>query len=98
MVAEVDVDGNGSIDFQEFLTLMSKKMKEHDVEEEFMECYKLFNKDHEGRVRCDELRYVLTNLGDKLPMEMVNEMIDEADVEKDGRLNYEEFCRMMLAK
>ena len=27
MINEVDVDGNGTIDFPEFLTLMARKMK-----------------------------------------------------------------------
>ena len=31
MMKEVDVDGNGEIDFREFLTLISRKMKETDI-------------------------------------------------------------------
>merc|ERR1711976_86789 len=33
MVNEVDIDGNGEIDFEEFLQMMAKKMKETDSEE-----------------------------------------------------------------
>lgn len=32
MINEVDNDGDGTIDFQEFLTLMAKKMKDIDTE------------------------------------------------------------------
>merc|ERR1712223_1034725 len=31
MINEVDVDGNGSIEFNEFLVMMSKKIKENDL-------------------------------------------------------------------
>ena len=34
MINEIDKDGNGTIDFEEFLIMMSKKMKENDSDEE----------------------------------------------------------------
>ena len=37
MVNEVDADGNGTIDFPEFLTMMARKMKDTDSEEELKE-------------------------------------------------------------
>ena len=45
-----------------------------------------------------QLRHVMTNLGEKLTEEEVDEMIREADMDGDGQVNYEEFVRMMLAK
>lgn len=40
----------------------------------------------------------MTNLGEKLSEDEVAEMIREADLDGDGQINYEEFCRMMAAK
>uniref|UniRef100_A0A803YDN9 Calmodulin 2 n=1 Tax=Meleagris gallopavo TaxID=9103 RepID=A0A803YDN9_MELGA len=37
MINEVDADGNGTIDFPEFLTMMARKMKDTDSEEEIRE-------------------------------------------------------------
>jgi len=34
MINEVDTDGNGTIDFPEFLTMMARKMQDTDTEEE----------------------------------------------------------------
>lgn len=39
----------------------------------------------------------MTNLGEKLSEEEVDEMIREADVDGDGQVNYEEFVRMMTS-
>ena len=38
MINEIDEDGNGTVDFEEFLIMMSKKLKDHDSEEELRYC------------------------------------------------------------
>lgn len=96
MINEVDADGNGTIDFPEFLTMMARKMKDTDSEEEIKEAFKVFDKDGNGFISAAELRHVMTNLGEKLTDEEVDEMIREADVDGDGQINYEEFVKMMV--
>jgi calmodulin len=98
MINEVDQNGNGQIDFAEFLTMMSRKMQENDTEEEIVEAFKVFDKDGNGFISAAELRHVMTNLGEKLTDEEVDEMIREADVDGDGQINYEEFVKMMMSK
>lgn len=88
----------GTIDFPEFLTLMARKMKDTDSEEELIEAFKVFDRDGNGLISAAELRHVMTNLGEKLTDEEVDEMIREADIDGDGQINYEEFVGMMLAK
>ncbi|KAK3092934.1 hypothetical protein FSP39_009081 [Pinctada imbricata] len=89
MINEVDVDGNGTIDFSEFLSMMSRKMKETDTEDELREAFKVFDKDGNGFISAAELRHVMTNLGEKLTDEEVDEMIREADIDGDGQVNYD---------
>ncbi|URE21502.1 hypothetical protein MUK42_10586 [Musa troglodytarum] len=97
MIREVDSDGNGTIEFAEFLNLMSRKVKETNVEEELKEAFKVFDKDQNGYISASELRNVMMNLGEKLTDEEVDQMIREADLDGDGQVNYEEFVRMMMA-
>ncbi|KAK3091869.1 hypothetical protein FSP39_023253 [Pinctada imbricata] len=104
MINEVDADaiamygpiqinccgiGNGTIDFEEFLLMMARKMKDTDSEEELREAFRVFDKDGNGFISAAELRHVMTNLGEKLTDEEVDEMIKEADLDGDGMVNYE---------
>ncbi|KRY92187.1 Calmodulin, partial [Trichinella pseudospiralis] len=98
MVNEVDEDGNGTIEFDEFLQMMSRKMKDSDSEQELKEAFQVFDKDKDGFISAAELHYVMTNLGEKLTDEEVQEMIREADLDGDGLVNYNEFVKMMTAK
>eukprot|EP01062_Namystynia_karyoxenos_P010665 TRINITY_DN1378_c0_g1_i1.p1 TRINITY_DN1378_c0_g1~~TRINITY_DN1378_c0_g1_i1.p1 ORF type:complete len:945 (+),score=240.46 TRINITY_DN1378_c0_g1_i1:126-2960(+) len=84
MINEVDADGNGTIDFPEFLTLMARKMHDTDSEEEIREAFKVFDTDGSGFISAAELRNVMTNLGEKLTDEEIDEMVREADVDGGG--------------
>ena len=49
----------------------------------------LSQQDGNGFISAAELRHVMTNLGEKLTDEEVDEMIREADIDGDGQVNYE---------
>jgi calmodulin len=62
MIEEVDTDGNGTIDFPEFLSMMARKMQDTDTEEEIREAFKVFDKDGNGFISAAELRHVRNNI------------------------------------
>ncbi|KAE9589718.1 putative EF-hand domain pair protein [Lupinus albus] len=97
MISEVDVDVNGTIEFDEFFNLMANKFKHVDAEEEELnEAFQVFDKDQNGYISASELRHVMMNLGEKLSDEEVEQMIKEADLDGDGQVNYDEFVKMMM--
>ena len=68
---------------------MARKKKDTDSEDEIREAFKVFDKDVNGFISAAELRHVMTNLGEKLTDEEVDEMIREADIDGDEQVNYE---------
>ncbi|KAJ3740031.1 calmodulin-like protein [Lentinula detonsa] len=88
MINEVDVDGNGTIDFNEFLAMMEKKFKDTDSEEEIRQAFQVFDKDGNGTISAKELKAVMESLGEKLSDQEVDAMIVEADEDGDGSINY----------
>ncbi|MQM13492.1 hypothetical protein Taro_046417 [Colocasia esculenta] len=98
MIREVDTDGNETIDFDEFLKLMARKLNGTDSAEELTEAFGVFDKDQDNLISAAELRHVMNNLGERLSNDEIGEMIREADVDGDGQINYDEFVRVMMAK
>jgi centrin-1 len=95
MIADIDKDGSGTIDFEEFLQMMTAKMGERDSREEIMKAFKLFDDDNTGFITLKNLKRVAKELGENLTEEELQEMIDEADRNGDGQIDEEEFYRIM---
>ncbi|XP_074656027.1 neo-calmodulin-like isoform X4 [Tubulanus polymorphus] len=101
MIDQVDTDGNGTVEFEEFLRMMSNnpiKTLPKTEDEEMREAFKVFDRDNDGFIDAQELRFTMNNLGQPLSDEDVKAMIKEADIDGDGRINYEEFIKMMRLK
>lgn len=77
---------------------MATKTKELDTEDEFIEAFKVFDRDGNGLVSAAELRHVMTSMGEKMTDEEVDEIIKEAQLDGDGMLNYEGFVKMMMSQ
>ena len=81
------------IEFSEFVAMMAKKLKDGgDPDEDLKEAFKVFDKDNNGFISQSELRLVMSNLGEKLTDDELEEMILEADIDGDGQVNYEGLC------
>jgi calmodulin len=63
MINEVDRDGNGTIDFQEFLIMMAKKMQDTDTDAELRAAFAVFDSDGSGTISAEELKKVMKKLG-----------------------------------
>ncbi|CRH03075.1 centrin-1, putative [Plasmodium relictum] len=95
IIADVDKDGSGTIDFNDFLDIMTIKMSERDPKEEILKAFRLFDDDETGKISFKNLKRVAKELGENITDEEIQEMIDEADRDGDGEINEEEFMRIM---
>merc|ERR1719449_297795 len=98
MIAEVDEDGSGEIEFPEFLKLMASKLQDTDSIEEMREAFNVFDRDKGGTVSASELKHVMNNLGEQVTEEEVEEMIQEADADGDGELSFDDFLQFIQRK
>lgn len=90
---QADVDGNGTIDYIEFITA-TMHLNRMEREDHLFKAFEYFDKDKSGYITKEELESALTkyNMGDE---KTIKEIIAEVDSDNDGRINYEEFVAMM---
>jgi len=63
IISSVDSDGSGTIDFDEFLTLMSDPKFNNPARDEHRQAFEMFDKDGSGHISVAELKEVFRNLG-----------------------------------
>src|SRR5688572_5396190 len=75
---------------------MSRKVQRSETEEELVTAFRAFDKDGKCFITSVELRHILTNLGDKLADEEAESLVNQADPQGGGQINYASFVRMMM--
>lgn len=99
MIADLDEDASGELDFDEFITFMQRtQVEDVSEEEEIIRAFQTFDKDGNGYLSCAEFKHILVNLGDRFTEEEVEEIYKEADLNHDGKLDYREFVNFWKDK
>jgi calmodulin len=93
VINEVNVSGNGSIDFSEFLGMMSMDSSNQDAA--FQLAFKSFDKDGTGVISVANLHKVMQTLGMGLSEKECEEMIREVGADEPGKMKYGDFVRLM---
>eukprot|EP01106_Pelomyxa_sp_JSP_P013558 TRINITY_DN4098_c0_g1_i12.p2 TRINITY_DN4098_c0_g1~~TRINITY_DN4098_c0_g1_i12.p2 ORF type:complete len:150 (+),score=49.43 TRINITY_DN4098_c0_g1_i12:461-910(+) len=94
MMAQVDTDKSGYIDFDEFCQMMINNLG-GDPEGELRAAFDHFDADHDGFITGAELKKQMESLGETLTDQEIKHMIEDADLNSDGKIDFQEFCRMM---
>ncbi|WP_200850205.1 EF-hand domain-containing protein, partial [Klebsiella pneumoniae] len=98
IIDEVDVDGSGELEIEEFVTLASRFMVEEDAEamqQELKEAFRLYDKEGNGYITTGVLREILRELDDKISAEELDMMIEEIDSDGSGTVDFDEFMEVM---
>lgn len=98
MIQEADLDGNGIIDFDEFIKMMIRRNNSEESEETLREAFKVFDHDKNDLITAADLRHVVKALGMNISEELIEEMIKEADEDGNGNVGVEEFMKIMNSK
>ena len=98
MISDMDEDGNGEIDFNEFLDMMTARISENNTEDDLRRVFKLFDEERDNQISVENLKKVARELGEDISDEELNEIIKRADLDGDGKLGFEDFYQVITKK
>ncbi|CEL97183.1 unnamed protein product [Vitrella brassicaformis CCMP3155] len=98
MIADLDRDGSGAIDFDEFLDAICAKLGDKESRDGIQKIFALFDEDKTGTITIKNLKRVAKELGETMTEEELREMIERADSNGDGEISFEDFYTIMTKK
>ena len=91
-------DKSNLITFEKFLDIYEKLINNQDSEEDIINELKKLDKNGSGTITVNDLRNLLANYGDVLTKEEVDDVVQEANADKNGKINIEKFAKILLGK
>ena len=98
IIDEVDEDKNGTIDFQEFLSLMARKMKILDKEDELIDAFKKLDLDGTGKISKYQLRYIILSTESGFTGDDIEELLKIAEIDEDGNIDLHDFIKILMSQ
>ena len=94
-----DSNGNGMIDFPEFLSLITKQLESDptEAEEELQDAFNLFDENQDGLITSKELYQILARLGvERITEKDVEKMVDELAPHNNGYISFDDFKKIVV--
>jgi len=97
MISEADTNKEGSIDFNQFASMMANKMAKSDAEEDLLDAFCKFDWQKKGTIASKELQDALLTLAKPISSTELKEFLNVCEKEDNGTLvvDYKAFLREM---
>ena len=97
--AEFDKYNKGLISLHDVLTIMTRRLKKTDTEEELIKALQLFATDDEKeKIPNEVFRNALASMGNKFTSDQIENIIKEADTDGDGSVEISDFAKILMSE
>lgn len=90
----MDTDRSGDIDYNEFKNALAQTYFKQYSKTELMAAFKKFDTDGNGYITTKELDNILGRMGRRVNQKELEAMISSLDKDSDGKLSFDEFCKL----
>lgn len=92
----IDADEDGTIDFDELVTYIEEILSEHYSNDDVVNAFSMIDIDGSGDVTLDEVARAMETADVGIPHDDVIYLLQEADLNSDGKISFSEFRSLFL--
>ncbi|KAG8186984.1 hypothetical protein JTE90_005756 [Oedothorax gibbosus] len=103
LIQQASEKDDGLVSEEEFLSWMAEQDEiggrendEDDLMEDLLAAFRVFDKDGNGYITKDELKMAMDIIGEPVTEVQLEEMLKATDIDHDGKINYEEFVKILV--
>merc|ERR1712227_797158 len=97
-VKNLDKDGSGALEFNEFYELLTARFSENTSKEELQRVFGLFDTDKTGEITLANMRAIADQVGDQVSDDELGDIVLKNDMDNDGKLTFEDFYNVLTKK
>jgi len=99
IISDLDSDGSGAIDFEEYVCMMTPTKADDDDDESYWwKIFYMFDVERKGTISLKDLTRVAKELGEIMDTQELTAMWDKGDINRDEQVNFEDFYKIMTKK
>ena len=93
----IDKENKGQINFNQFLKIMAKRIKNvnNDEEKKLKNLFISLDRNKNGLISLHEIKYIVMHSEEKFSDKDIETLMKEADTDGDGLISFEEFMTIM---
>merc|ERR1711890_208845 len=97
-MGNLDKDGSGALEFNEFYELLTARFSENTSKEELQRVFKPFDTDGTGSISVANMRAIADQVGDQVTDDELGDIVLKNDMDNDGNLTFEDFYNVLTKK
>lgn len=100
LMREIDLDNSGTIDFYEFVTMISHRMRPNESQDEIRKAFSLFDQNQDGQITFEDLKSTVEKYRQSIVKNEheLRQMIELCDRTGNNSVSFEDFLHAAVCQ